>query len=399
MQLTTFAFFALLAFFTWRGYQKGFIGSIVRILGWIVAYPAAIVFTKPLATLLMRHTALDGLLVYFVAGASIFLLVSFLVSLILHGISRLIPKNDKVEISSKIGGAGVGILMGALVGLLVVYFLGLLLTPKPHVNPEQTLVGEAATPAQEQISRQPAPNVPSIRDLQKHNDSFIEASAKKLIGAAASTAVNLALEDKTAAQITTAFVQDPQSMLTHIQQVTNAGQMKNLLADEHIQSILTTGDTHALKRDPAFQEMMANQSVQALLSQSDVSSEEGSQAAAEKMVAAWSRVQTIKHDPRVIAIINDPEFQQQINSPNKLQLLTNPKLNQLASIIFSNETLAANGMGSYEIRNVDERAGRSPVNLPAENGDEKPKTTIYRWTDEKGQVHYSDKPVNNQRDD
>lgn len=399
MQLTTFAFFALLAFFTWRGYQKGFIGSIVRILGWIVAYPAAIVFTKPLATLLMRHTALDGLLVYFVAGASIFLLVSFLVSLMLHGISRLIPKNDKVEISSKIGGAGVGVLMGALVGLLVVYFLGLLLTPKPHVNPEQTLVGEAATPAQEQINRQPAPNVPSIRDLQKHNDSFIEASAKKLIGAAASTAVNLALEDKTAAQITTAFVQDPQSMLTHIQQVTNDGQMKNLLADEHIQSILTTGDTHALKRDPAFQEMMANQSVQALLSQSDVSSEEGSQAAAEKMVAAWSRVQTIKHDPRVIAIINDPEFQQQINSPNKLQLLTNPKLNQLASIIFSNETLAANGMGSYEIRNVDERAGRSPVNLPAENGDEKPKTTIYRWTDEKGQVHYSDKPVNNQRDD
>jgi uncharacterized membrane protein required for colicin V production len=399
MQLTTFAFFALLAFFTWRGYHKGFIGSIVRILGWIVAYPAAIVFTKPLATLLMRHTALDGLLVYFVAGASIFLLVSFLVSLMLHGISRLIPKNDKVEISSKIGGAGVGVLMGALVGLLVVYFLGLLLTPKPHVNPEQTLVGEAATPAQEQINRQPAPNVPSIRDLQKHNDSFIEASAKKLIGAAASTAVNLALEDKTAAQITTAFVQDPQSMLTHIQQVTNAGQMKNLLADEHIQSILTTGDTHALKRDPAFQEMMANQSVQALLSQSDVSSEEGSQAAAEKMVAAWSRVQTIKHDPRVIAIINDPEFQQQINSPNKLQLLTNPKLNQLASIIFSNETLAANGMGSYEIRNVDERAGRSPVNLPAENGDEKPKTTIYRWTDEKGQVHYSDKPVNNQRDD
>lgn len=399
MQLTTFAFFALLAFFTWRGYHKGFIGSIVRILGWIVAYPAAIVFTKPLATLLMRHTALDGLLVYFVAGASIFLLVSFLVSLMLHGISRLIPKNDKVEISSKIGGAGVGVLMGALVGLLVVYFLGLLLTPKPRISPEQTLVGEAATPAQEQISRQSAPNAPSIRDLQKHNDSFIEASAKKLISAAASTAVNLALEDKTAAQITTAFVQDPQSMLTHIQQVTNAGQMKNLLADEHIQSILTTGDTHALKRDPAFQEMMANQSVQALLSQSDVSSEEGSQAAAEKMVAAWSRVQTIKHDPRVIAIINDPEFQQQINSPNKLQLLTNPKLNQLASIIFSNETLAANGMGSYEIRNVDERAGRSPVNLPAENGDEKPKTTIYRWTDEKGQVHYSDKPVNNQRDD
>lgn len=395
MQLTTLVFFALLAFFTWRGYQKGFIGSIVRILGWIVAYPAAIVFTKPLAELLMRHTALDGVIVFFIAGASIFLLVSLLVSLILHGISRLVPANETVEMSSKIGGAGVGVLMGALVGLLAVYFLGLLLNPKPQVLPEQVQVAESMTPPQTATRNQAITEVPSIRDLEKHNDSFIEASAKKLIGAAAATAVDLVLEDKTAAQITTAFVQDPQSMLTHIQQVANDGQMKNLLAEEHIQSILTTGDTHALTRDPAFQEMMNNESVQALLAQSDVSSEKGSQAAAEKMVSAWNRVQRIKHDPRVIAIISDPEFQQQMNSPNKLSLLTNPKLNELASIIFSNETQPTNGMGIYEIQ--ERRAENSHATMPMGNGEEKPKTTIYRWTDENGQVHYSDKPVKNQQ--
>ena len=72
MHLTTIIFFALLAFFTWRGYQKGFIGSITRVLGWIVAYPAAIVLTKPLAKMIMQHTALDGLIVYLIAGSSIF---------------------------------------------------------------------------------------------------------------------------------------------------------------------------------------------------------------------------------------------------------------------------------------------------------------------------------------
>lgn len=391
MHITTILFFALLAFFTWRGYQKGFIGSITRILGWIVAYPAAIVFTKPVATLLMQHTALDGLIVYFVAGASIFLVVSFLVSLILNGIARLIPDSEAINVGSKVGGAGVGVLMGTLVGLLAVYLLGLVLTPKSQPATDIQLISDIESTTQAQATNQPAANVPRIQDIDKRNDSFIEASAKKLIGTAAATAVDLTLHDKTTTQITKAFVQDPQSMLTHVQHVANNGQMKNLMADEQIQSILTTGDTHALMRDPAFKEMMNNPSVKALLSQSDVSSEEGSQAAAEKMVTAWNRAQTIKHDPRVIAIISDPEFQQQLNSSNKLPLLANPKLNQLAAIIFDNNTVAANGMGAYEIEDVNENNRSTSASNTEE--DTKPATTIYRWTDENGRVHYSDKPV------
>ena len=140
MHITTIIFFALLAFFTWRGYQKGFIGSITRVLGWIVAYPAAIVFTKPTAKLIMQHTALDGLLVYFIAGSAIFLLVSFLVSLLLNLLAKLIPETDATQVGSRIGGASIGVLMGALVGLLVVYAIGLVLTPKVQpIQNEQTV--------------------------------------------------------------------------------------------------------------------------------------------------------------------------------------------------------------------------------------------------------------------
>ncbi len=395
MHLTTIIFFALLAFFTWRGYQKGFIGSITRILGWIVAYPAAIIFTKPLAKLIMQNTSLEGLIVYFIAGSSIFLLVSFLVSVLLNQLAKLIPDTDATQTGSKIGGAGVGVLMGAMMGLLVVYGLGLVITPKaqPQLQANNAPTLDSST-VQNNTEHAPASGVPHIRDLTKTNDSFIEASAKKLIGTAAATAVDLALDDKTTTQITRAFVENPQTMLTHVQQVANDGQMKNLMADEKIQSILTTGDTHALMRDPAFKELMNNPSVQALMSQSDVTSEHGAQAAAEKMVQAWSRVQTIKHDPRVIAILNDPEFQQQLNSSNKLPLMMNPKLNQLTEIIFNNETTPANGMGTYRVQNINE-ASSNTAQAPTDSAaaDEKPATTIYRWTDENGQVHYSDKPV------
>lgn len=396
MHITTIIFFALLAFFTWRGYQKGFIGSITRVLGWIVAYPAAIMFTKPTAKLIMQHTSLDGLLVYFIAGSAIFLLVSFLVSLLLNLLAKLIPETDAIQVGSRIGGASVGVLMGALIGLLVVYAISLVLTPKTPPLQQEPLGDTPLIDNADNTHRAPAAGVPNVRDLAKSNDSFIEASAKKLIGNAAATAVDLALDDKTTTQITKAFVENPQSMLTHVQQVANDGQMKDLMADEKIQSILTTGDTNALLRDPGFQELMNNPSVQALMSQSDVKSAAGSQAAAEKMVQAWNRVQTIKHDPRVIAIISDPEFQQQLNASNKLPLMMNPKLNQLTEIIFSSETAPANGMGNYQVRDINEGTtgtNTAPVTNNPSGEDAKPATTIYRWTDEAGQVHYSDKPV------
>ncbi len=393
MHLSTIVFFALLAFFTWRGYQKGFIQSITRILSWIVAYPAAIFFTKPLAKWLIANTALDGLLVYFVAGCTIFLMVSLAVTLLLNVLAKFIPDNQATDLGSKIGGAGVGLFIGTILGLIVVYGLGLVINPKTGTS----AITSTETPTPQNIQpEQPGGRVvtvPKLKDLEKTRDSFIEASARKLIGNAVATAVDLALDDKTTTQITKAFVQNPQTMLTHVERVTQDGQLQKLMSDEKIQSIMTTGDAHALRRDPAFRELMGNPSVQALMVQSDVDSEIGAQAAAEKMITAWNRVQTLKHDPRVIAIITDTEFQQQLNSPNKLPLMMNPKLNQLTEIIFSTETIPANGMNHYQVKDMDQMNHIETTPNAAEGEEEKPAPTIYRWTDENGQVHYSDKPV------
>ncbi len=391
MKITTLVFFALLIFFIWRGYQKGFIGSITRILSWVVAYPAALIFTPMTANLLMQHTALTGVIVYFVAGAGIFLLVSFVVSLLLTGIGKLIPDNKITNTGSKIGGAGVGVLVGALTGLLAVYLLGLLL---PAGLPATQSALHTKTPAEAintntVANSSPGTAVPALRDLQQANDSFIEASAKKLMGTAAATLVDLAVEDKTTSQVAKAFVQDPQAMLGHVQQMSHSGQMQSLLADENVQSLLTTGDTQALTRNPEFKALIENPSMQALMAQSDVSSDAGTQAAAEKMVYAWNRVQMLKHDPRVIAIVTDPEFQQQLNATNKLPLMMNPKLNQLTQIIFSQETIAANGMSGYEV--VDQTQYQ-PADSKGEDNTDTP-TRIYRWTDENGQVHFSDQPA------
>lgn len=394
MNIATLLFVAVVIIFAWRGYQKGFIGSITRLLSWVVAYPAAIFFTKPFAKWLVQNTALDGLLVYFVAGGVIFLGVSFLVGLLLNGLSRLIPDNEFTSTGSKLGGVSVGIFVGGILGLLAVYTLNLIQKPVAAPSIADTVSSEsmADTPAEQ---NQTAPSVPGIHQLTQARDSFIEASAKKLIGTVAATAVDLAVEDKTATQVTKAFVEDPQTMLTHVQAITNNGQMKSLMSDEKIQSMLNTGDVPALMRDKDFQALINNPHMQALMTQSDVSSDEGARAAAEKMVAAWGRMNHLKHDPRIIAIINDPEFQQQLNAPNKLPLMMNPKMNQLAELIFSSETPVSHGTSNYQISPMgDTSEAPHPQETKASQPvDDKPKTTIYQWTDKEGRVHYSDKPT------
>jgi len=384
MDIATLIFIAVVAFFAWRGYQKGLLQSVSRLLGWVVAYPAAIFFTKPFAKWLIANTTLDGIIVYFVAGTLIFIAVSLLVSLLLNVAAKWIPETDFTERSSKVGGASVGTAIGAILGLLVVYLFSLIHRPAVTLPAPVAAISDEESaytaPAADQY-----PPAPSISELASAKKSFIEASAKKLIGGAAATAVDVALDDPTTTQITRAFVEDPQVMLTHVQAMTNSGEMRELMSDARIQSMLTTGDVQGLMRDADFQAVMNNEHMRALMAQADVTSEEGVRNAAEKMVQAWSRVDRLKHDPRVIAIVTDPDFQQQLNSPNKLSLMMNPKLNQLTELIFSADSPAANGMGGYQIQ---DGSGAAPT-----AADDKPKTIIYRWTDENGRVHYSDKPL------
>lgn len=418
MDAVTIFFLAIVAFFIWRGYQKGFIGSITRPLSWLIAYPTAIIFTKPLAALLIQHTALDGMMVYFIAGAVLFLGVSVLVAGLLNGLAKLVPRNATTDTGSKAAGASVGLLVGSVIGLLAVYGITLIKKPAPTDQSTQELAHThsiASTPSEPSghtaklhsaNTQSPTAKVPHIKDLDSAKDSFIETSAKKLIGSVAATAVDVALDDSTATQVTKAFVQDPQTMLGHVQHVVNDGKMKALLADESIQSQLTTGDVHQLMDNPGFQDVMSNEHMQALVATADntETGTTGRQATAEKMIAAWQRVNHLKHDPRIIAIINDPEFQQQLNSPNKLSLMMNPKLNQLAELIFSQETQATNGMGNYKVHGYEvhdydkhskDEPGSAQYSNPADPATEnKPPTKIYRWTDADGNVHYSDRENN-----
>ena len=85
MSLSLGIFVAIILFFAFRGYSKGFFGALARTAGLIAAYITAFLFVKPAAAWLQEHTGLEGIAVYLIAGLAIFAGVSLLVTLIFKG--------------------------------------------------------------------------------------------------------------------------------------------------------------------------------------------------------------------------------------------------------------------------------------------------------------------------
>jgi len=407
MSFTTAVFLVILTFFTWRGYQKGFLGSITKLLSFVIAYPAAILLTKPFAKLLHGLIGLDGLVLFLVAGCSIFLIASLIVTLILSGIAKLVPDNQVTETGSKIGGIIFGLIVGSLAGLVAVYLIGI---TKPHtqavatagVNPsaKQMTAAEA-----ESIQKYVVPEDAPIANARS-KDSFIDLTAKKLVSTAASTAVGVITSDDASKQLTKTITQDPQATLGHVQNMVNDGEFKQLLNNPEFQQKLSKGNAQALLQNRDFQELMKNPDMRAIIASenNDAASE---QAAAEKMIQAWQKVETLRNDPRVLNIVNDPAFQAQLNSPNKLPLLMNPGMRELTEIIFNSEPnpapaankikVAESGkITRYDIEDITndvKQTSEAAINASETEAEKAPEQKLYRWTDEDGKVHYSDKPI------
>jgi|GEM_PF-596546 len=425
MSLTTIVFIVILLFFTWRGYQKGFIGAISRVLSFVVAYPAAIFFTKPFANFLRSYIGLDGLLLFLIAGCTIFLTVSLAVTLLLNAIARLIPQTQFTETSSKIGGTFFGLVIGSVFGLIAVYIVDIVVKPKT-ATPEYAVTQSKNTPSTSEADAEAIKKyvVAEGKPFNISTDTFIDTTAKKMVSNAASTAVAIITNDKASSQITKTITQDPQATLGHVQNMTNDGEFKALLNKPEFQAELNRGNVETLMRNKDFQNLMRNPDMQAIISADgdDSTDKSGEHAAAEKMIQAWKKVSTLKNDPRVIAIVQDEAFQAQLNSPNKLALLMNPKMRELTEIIFNpttdtltyaGETIPATENGSgrenekvrYTIEDITNGSDQNNSEVEAENNETTPTSKqqaeeateqkLYRWTDENGKVHFSDKPIKN----
>lgn len=354
-------FFTVLAFFAYRGYKKGLLRSLSRVLSLLAGYAAAILFTEQVSVILASRFDLEGIVSFIVAGLALFFAAGMAVSIAFWIIAQLLPPQETPSTASSLGGLAVGLMVGAIVAITVVWSF--------------TFVRDFR-------------NSPEVDALAQTDRSKIETLANKVAGKAVNTAMSLGSVNPEVARLSAAMVEAPADISQHAKQLMNSADFQALLADPQTRAALESGDTLALQQSPAFQNLIKNPDLLALAESTgmltDVAggTEPSGAIMAARMTDIWGRVERVKNDARVQEILGDPEFQQKVQSGNPMDMLTNPRLIELANIIFAEPAMP-------DDMTVDENLNAPQSESQTSQSPEK-KTKIYSWTDDKGQLHISD---------
>ncbi len=347
-------FVAVTVFFAYRGYRNGLLRALSRILSLVAGYIMAILHTGQFSGVVETQTRLEGLVAMITASVILFFGAAIAVSFVFWLISVLIPERKNSSIVSSIGGATVGLLAGVIIAIVIVWAYAFLQNMQTETE---------------------------LAESTKPKESTIENIANRVTSKAVETALSLAEAKPEITRLSTAFIESPGEIAQQAKRLADSNNLDALLGDPENQKVLDSGNAEAVKALPAFQQLVNNPDLQALagsagmLKPSAGGTATVETALANQLIDIWARMQRFKNDQRLQEILSDPEFQQKLQSGNPVDLLTNARLLELADIIFEDKS-----------DNVVEEAGDN-----SSSNNSKQEKTIYRWLDENGKIHYSDK--------
>ncbi|NCF36827.1 MAG: hypothetical protein GWP56_10625 [Gammaproteobacteria bacterium] len=358
MDWSLLVFLVVILFFAYRGFRKGLLKSIARILSVVAGYACAILYSKQVSGIIESELQLQGILALIAASLLLFFGASILVGLLFWLLEKLLAGDGSVSTASSIGGAVVGLGTGLLLAIVVVWAVAFIRDARPLESPGSS------------VAKEP---------------SKIETLANRAAGKAVASAMSLGSASPEVAKISAALAESPAEVVQRAQRLAQSEDLSALLNDPRSRVALDSGDPEAVRKLPAFQQLINNPDLQALANATGLTDEAAAEnqpmdvALATRVTDIWARTQRAKNDPRVQAILADAAFQQSIRSGNPLDLLGNEKLLEMADIIFSDEAAPA----SVE---QGARSGQSgSVLQPAENVKK-----LYKWTDDSGRTYYSD---------
>ncbi|WP_168204093.1 CvpA family protein [Aliikangiella coralliicola] len=352
MDISLILFFAIVIIFAFRGYKAGVIVVLSRLISLPAAYVATWLFAKPFGRVLQETTAVEGFMAYMVAGGILFFVVYALLSGLFSLIHKLMtPKESGVSQISSVGGALLNGFIGIIIGVLAVWFFTTM----------KTLLE-----VKKGVEKQP---------------TTFEQSVKQIT---ADTMMNLMPGDKSEPSLTSApavLLSSPADNIQRFQRISQAGYLQKLFNNYEARRALVAKKPVALMRQSEFQNLVEDPDFIELAKAMKFSSQpqEMQKQMALQITKTWAQVEQVQNDPRFIQLTQDPEVKNMIHSRNVFQMMNSAKIESLFNIISTVEV--------PEITFTDFESQAQTAQEPKPTK----KTTIHRWVDENGKVHYSDK--------
>lgn len=346
-------FLIFVAFSAWNGYRKGAVRILGKLVGLVSGYIAAFSYIKPASAWVQAHTAFDGLLSYAVAGMAVFIIASSTTYFIFGLLQKLLSaSNESADKKAQSGwggallGAGLGMVIGGVLVWGYTLFSGLLATK-----------GQMAIPQPSAFQRQ----------------------VNQLVGDGIKKAVKVSTGSEEAASTAAVLLVSPAENIEKFNRIMHKGEVQALLSNPQARRALDKRDASALLRNESFKRLTSDPDFYELASNLGLNQPGGELAEnlANKFTQVWAQINQVKDDPEFINLMQDPEVQELMQSRNIYGMLNSPKVEALLAKVTSTKT-----------------APITPANTSAnpqlEPGQPAKPKEIYRWVDEKGQVHYSD---------
>ena len=342
-------FLVVVAVSVYRGYRSGAAVIISRILSLALAYAAAFLFAEKLGDWIQTISPLKGLLSYFAAGMILFVGASIIFSSLFSLVTKtLFSSKDGVSSGSAIGGAILGGTLGCVVGIIAVWFFS-------------TFYGLI------QLKSNRPVNEPTA----------FEKVAQDITGGAIEKIAEQGLGDSELSGGAVKLLSDPSKNVKHYKQLAQSGELSRFFNSYAVRQALENRNPAALYSTSEFKRLTSNNDFSQLASMLSLSDDpdETNQKLAVQITKVWAQVQQLQTNPEYLAIIDDPFVRRNLESGNLFNLLNNEKISQLFKI-----------MSNTDVGNIEFNSnGLTSDNLPTA-----PKK-VYRWVDENGKVHYSDK--------
>ncbi len=360
MDWSLLIFIVVMLFFAYRGYKKGLLKSLSRILSLVAGYIAAILYTEQVTAVLEFQYQLHGIVWLLTTALVLFFSTAIAVNILFWLFAKLLPAKDSPSTASSLGGATVGLVIGVIAAIAIVWTYAFVRDMRA------------------------ADDIDAVANLKQ---SKIESLASRVASKAVNTAMSMGSAKPIVTNLSTALIASPVEIAQHAQRLSTSNDLNELLSDPGNQALLNRGDVEAVKNLPALRKLARNPDMLALAKSAGIVDESASNssvletALARQVTDIWGRVNRVKNDQRVQEILSDPEFQQKIQSGNPIDLLTNARLLELADIIYSDEAVPD------EAKKPDSSSVKPDSSLQQTPEKE---IKIFSWVDEYGRIHYSD---------
>jgi hypothetical protein len=382
LDISFILFLSLIAIGVFKGFKSGWIKIVSQVVSLLLAYVITYIFVDPFAGFLSSISPLKGLLATMVGGLGLFVITSSITAIIVTRLLKLLTKKSSkktmpssaiessidstvaieptrtARASSRSNAIGtndkiIGAILGGILGAFSGVFIGWLYT------------------AGSQIFMQQRGDVKELTTFQQASQTIVNKLAEV-------AATNLA-GDSTLVEGSGVLLTNPAENMRRLKNVQKSGVLARFFNSGSVQQALSSRNAKRVLDTDEFKRLFANNDFNALAKQFSKfdSNQALEKATAIKITELWNQIDQVRYSSEFQDLLHSAEVQSMSRSYNLFSMLNSDKVERLLELI-------ANAP-KPDIK-FDHYSSQLDSSVPIQK-----KTEVYRWVDENGKVHYSDK--------